>query len=52
MIENLLWVPILNHTGQHCLLGIVSDVWPKPIHSSTKVVIYAANNLRSCHSWI
>ena len=49
IVKNLLWAPILNNTGQHYLFRIVPNVWPKAIHSSTKVVVCAANDLRSRH---
>ena len=48
--KDLLWAPILDHTGQCCLFRIVSYIWAKPIHSLTEVVISTANNFGSSHS--
>jgi len=46
----MLWAPALNNAGQQCLLGIVSDIWAKPIDDLSEMIIWKMNNVRCCHA--
>ena len=43
------WTPAIEEPPQGCLFGIIRNVWPKAIDSTTKVPVGAPNNVRSCH---
>ena len=48
--ELMPWAPALHDAGQQCLLGIVSDIWAKPINDLSEMTIRKTNNVRCCHA--